>query len=346
MSAPDELRRVSELHAAGHLTDDEFSAAKAQILRGTATPTRPQQASTDSLGDHTVPAPEQARDTGTDWVRGWLGRLSGNARMGLAAAAVLVVIAVTSFTIAGAGVSDDPTGTQARPAPPATDTGDIGEDSYEGGSAEGYDYGTDAEAEEEITPMYAGDLTITESGYTRMIDGAVASWGVIVDNPTPHFPNATVTVELLDADGAIEDSFTVDVTLEPYTQTPVGGYVPLNEYSTEDLAFSVDFDTYNEEDGEFFYSTSYSVTGDIIGRVLNAEIAVTAQSSEGVGDFCPIYLVFRDDKETIVGGAVIEDHPNVPAGTPKTFKKFLTDDLFIPQSAASFTGYPDHSACW
>jgi hypothetical protein len=348
MSVADDLRRITELHAAGMLTEEEFAAAKAQVLRGDVSATA-----------ETVPEPAGTSDRPVGAMSGWPAGEAGSDNRGagrgvprkrviaLAAGGVLLIAAATGVTVGLTGGAES-TGSQARPATEPT----YADPDVPTAAADEFDAGTDeygdgwTEVTGEVEPMYEGDLTIIESGYTPMVDGAIASWGVVVENPTPHFPSAEVTVEVLDKDGAIEDSYSVDVTLQPNSKTPVGGFVPLDTYSTKELAFSVDFDSYSEEDGEFFYPATSEVTGDILGQVFNAEIAVTVESSESVGKFCPIYLVFRDSGGGIVGGAVIEDHPNVPAGMPKTFKKHFIDDLFIPKSAASFTGYPDHAACW
>lgn len=113
-----------------------------------------------------------------------------------------------------------------------------------------------------------------------------------------------------------------------------------------DLTFSVTMNNYSEADGDFFVPNTFSLTGRIDGRETNSGITLTAQSEVQIGEFCPIYVVFRGEEGGIVGGATIEDHPPIPPGAEKTFKKYLTDDVIVPSAAQSLSGYADASDCW
>ncbi|TIC83843.1 SHOCT domain-containing protein [Nocardioides sp. GY 10113] len=330
MSIAEELRRIADLHAAGSLDDEEFAAAKEHILRSNGAP-GPTERGVSSPAD---PAPGGATSGVVS---------SKRTRIALAASATLLVAAGAGVATVLATDDSTPTGSQARPA--QAGSGTSGDGRADALGSENAEQALEEEMSAEGPGMYDGDVTILDSGFTRMFGGAVASWGVTLDNPTEYFPNAEITVEVLDGDGAISDSYSVDVSLKPNSVTPVGGYVPLDPFAG-DLGFSVDFDTYDEVDGEYFIDSEWSATGAILGRDTNADLTITAGSSEGVGELCPIYLVFRDSADNIVGGATIEDHPNIPAGVSKTFKKYLIDDLFVPKSAETFEGYPDSTACW
>lgn len=324
MSLADELRRIADLHSAGHLTDAEFAAAK-QRLFGV-----PAGTADGAAGEGTPPALGRP-----DARRSWWGRQTTPVRVGAAAATVLLVVGVTSGAISVLAY-EAPTLTGSQTQPPTEDP--TPEPTYEPPDPEPVE-------EPEPAPIFSDSVTIAESGWSPLVDRAIASWGVILDNPTDYFPYMDLTVEQVDGRGTIVESITVPVTVEPQTQAAIGGIVPL-ERSAKDLSFSVTMNNYSAPDGEFFIPNTFDLNGQIHGRETNSEVTLTAQSEVQIGEFCPIYVVFHGDGGDIVGGATIDDHPPIPASGEKTFKKYLTDDVIVPPAAQSLTGYADASACW
>lgn len=103
MSVPDQLRKLAELHADGSLTDDEFTRAKSQLLgEDDASAT----GATDAHQADRVPHGTPAAST---------SRLTRKRVVLLSVGAVLLVGLAATATAVVAG-SDDPSGSQARPA--------------------------------------------------------------------------------------------------------------------------------------------------------------------------------------------------------------------------------------
>ncbi len=323
MSLADELRRIADLHAAGHLTDAEFSSAKQKLFGAGGM-------ANDAEG---VDAPRSLGDAGDQ--RSWWRRQPTSVRIGAAATAVVLVVGVTAGTSTLLN-DDNPRVTDAQAQPPSKDL--IAEPTYEPPVDEPIE-------EPEAAPIYSDSVTIEESGWSPVIDRALASWGVVLDNPTDYFPFMDLTVEQVDRQGTIVESTTVSVTVEPQTQASIGGMVPL-ERGVKDLSFSVVMNNYSEPDEEFFVPNTFDLTGKIHGRETSSEITLTAESEVQIGEFCPIYLVFRGEEGDVVGGATIEDHPPIPPGVQKSFKKYLTDDVIVPRTAQTLSGYADASDCW
>ena len=326
MSVVDELRRVAELHTAGHLTDEEFEAAKGHILGGSASVPESPSATSGPQGVR-QPAGAESR-----WQT-----LSAGARLSLAASGAVVIAVAAGIGVVVFTDGEKPSGSQARPLPAAEEaTPSVAEESPSEVAVP---------AEEPTEEVYADSVTVEDSGWTRMIGGSVASWGAVLDNPTSTFTSLTVSVEQLDREGAIVNSDTVDVTVEPNTKAPVGGIVPL-ELDTNDVNISVTLNSYDEEDGEFFIVNDFSLDGKIGGTETNSEVTVTASSALQIGEFCTMYLAFRNGAGNLVGGAAVEDHPPIPAGGEKTFKKYLTDNLLVPADTDRVSGYADTSSCF
>lgn len=314
MTIADELRRLADMHARGHLTDEEFSSAKARILGGaSAAPEThpPETAATPRTMPSFLHSPR--------WI----------------AAGVVLVLATIGLAVGvttlGADDDDTPPSSSITTAPTASMEPDPDEEVV---------------VADEVTeePPSPDDVTIEQSGWTPMYGRAIGSWGLTVHNNTDVFADVALSIEQVDSKGAIVNSSTEEVTLEPRTVTPIGGSVPLDMRARE-LEFAVIPDTYNRPDDDYYVPNVSEVKGKLIGRDINGELDLSVTSGFDVDELCPIYVMFSSRDGEPVGGAMLDEHPPVPGGTTKTFKLYMGDDVHIPWATATISGYADVLSC-